>query len=371
MSRQPKRQAQPTVARPKQQQQPQQRAQPRAPAPYRPPQLQQQQRPQSSRQLNAGAKAFVPSSAYKTQVSNNMTQALLAGPVDESAQYIKQLLCPEEGPLVGIPDTNTNAFSVWRTTAKYAVTTDAFGAVYLQIIPNVPQHLATYGSAAGVWGAPAYLPHAQAGALQANSMNIRPVAMAAKFTGTGALSTSTGDVLVGVHGSAANNFIVGSSVASSQNLLSRWKRCSAAEAIDKGCRVVWFPRDPNDNVFLAATAGSITTSTTLGTNAGNNHDYNTLAVVIEGAAAATLVGQLETVTIWEATPVPGSAFLTRQTTLANAVSLDAAAVVAATVSPIRPQPDMTTEAKPSVMQEVLSFGKSIAPAVLDLLALVL
>jgi hypothetical protein len=317
-----------------------------------------------------GARALVPSTAYRTQQSNNIGQPPPADAASDSARYVQQLLEPEVGPLVGIPDTNSNAFSVWRTTSKYAMSTDSNGTIMFQIVPNIPEHAVGYGSSGGLWTpTPTFFPHQQAAQLQANAMSVRPVAMVAKFTGTQALATAPGDVLVGVHGTSGASYLGGYPVANTQTALSIWKRCSMAESIDQGCRIVWFPRDPNDNIFLAPTIGSLTNATLLGSNAGNSHDYNSLVFAIEGSSANTLVGQLEVITIFEAAPVPTSSFITRQVTLADTAALDTAAVMAATVSPIRHQQDSKAPPQKGVLEEVMDFGKAIAPAVMQLLAL--
>jgi hypothetical protein len=317
-----------------------------------------------------GARALVPSTAYRGQKSNNIGAAPPRDAASDSERYVQQLLEPETGPLVGIPDTNSNAFSVWRTNSKYSITTDGNGTIMYQVSPNIPQHVAGYGSAAGAWtAAPTYFPHQQAAQLQANAMVVRPVAMVAKFTGTQALATAPGDVLIGVHQTSGNTYLGGYPVANTQTALAIWKRCSMAESIDAGCRIVWFPRDPNDNIFLAPTAGFPINTTLIGTNAGNSHDYNSLVVAIEGSSPNTLIGQLEIITIFEAAPVPGSSFITRQVTLADSAALDTAAVIAAAVNPIRHESDSRTPPTKGVFEEVMDFGKAIAPAVMQLLAM--
>jgi hypothetical protein len=295
-----------------------------------------------------GASAFVPATAYEDQYSRNIAEYNKGFSVrnngkfrnfsEDGLNYLKTIFNPEAVCLAGIPDRFALPTSLLKLTTRLPFSTDASGAFLLQVKPAINSLFFTYASAAGLWGAPTDHPCGQITQVQPTILQYRPVSMSLKFIGTQSLTAAAGQVLIGVCQTSANLFF-NQPVSDVQQGLVYWKNCSMASAVDDGCRVIWFPRDPQDNVFLGSLTAPIGGgANTLGQPGITQHDYNSLVLAIIGAAANTAIGQIEINLNIEAIPNYGDNFLPRKPTLADESAMVAVSHAAATINPIQEKP---------------------------------
>lgn len=305
-------------------------------------------RPSKPASVRSGASAFVPARAYDDQYSRNISaynsSFRTRGGVphrnysEDGLNYLKTIFNPEAVCLAGIPDRFALPTSLLKLTTRLPFSTDATGNFLLQVKPAINSLFFTYASAAGVWGAPTDHPCAQLAQVQPTILQYRPVSMSLKFIGTQSLTGASGQVLIGVSQTCSNIF-QGQPAADVQQGLVYWKNCSMAAAVDDGCRVVWFPRDPNDAIFIGSLTAPIgAAANTIGTPGSTQHDYNSLVLAVIGATASTAIGQLEINLNIEAIPAYGDNFLPRKPTLADDTAMQTVSHIAATVNPIQEKP---------------------------------